>query len=175
MFILGIEVDRNGTELMAELFQINVIDVNELTIGTYVPQLNVSDLLVGANITLPSELLVENRRVANSVLLRDTLFVFNESSLNEQMLGNLFISSSLRQSVKNLTEPVIIEFYLSEVAKCMQSFISRLTIYTCFFSQFSQMPDNITESATCVFWDLSAKGAEFSFLLFVSIISFPPH
>lgn len=116
MFVLGIEVDREGTDLITDLLQINVMDVNELTGGMYVPQLNISDVLMGANITLPSELLLDGRRVANTVLLRDTLFVFNQSSLNEQMLGNLFISASLRVSVKNLSEPVIIEFYLSDVS-----------------------------------------------------------
>ncbi len=114
--MLGINVDEEGTDLITELLQISVMDVNELTGNTYVPQLNASGLLVGANITLPSELLLSGRRVANTVLLRDTLFVFNLSSPNEQMLGNLFISASLQQSVKNLSEPVIIEFYLSDVS-----------------------------------------------------------
>ncbi|XP_064394608.1 hemicentin-1-like isoform X2 [Halichondria panicea] len=134
VFVLGLAVENGSmTSLNTELVQIQVEAVGGSGGGSYTPQLNISDILVGGNITLPPALLSEGLRVANLVLLRDTLFVYDEASLNELTLGNLFISAALLERVEDLSQPVIIEFYQSE------------------------MPGNETTNATCLFWDLTAK------------------
>ena len=116
VFVLGLAVENGSmTSLNTELVQIQVEAVGGSGGGSYTPQLNISDILVGGNITLPPALLSEGLRVANLVLLRDTLFVYDEASLNELTLGNLFISAALLERVEDLSQPVIIEFYQSEV------------------------------------------------------------
>ncbi len=116
LFVLGLAVDNGSvTSLNTELVQIQVEVVGGSGGGSYVPQLNISDILVGGNITLPPALLSEGLTVANLVLLRDTLFVYDEDSLDGLTLGNLFISATLGERVEGLSQPVIIEFYQSEV------------------------------------------------------------
>lgn len=120
--------ENSTIRLTTDLLQIQAEDLNVSgfsgqSFAPVLPVVDVDGVLSGVNITLPQSIVddvtTDIFRVVNFILLRDTLFVYNitDTRFQEQSLGNLFVSASLAQRVRGLSQPISIQFLL--VSQCL--------------------------------------------------------
>ena len=153
-FAHRIELGLNATSLFIEedfQMQVQNIPITSYSGQNYTPQFDtlkfqknaVQTPIQGASMSLPDNLVEdltmdnsETLRVFSSVMLTDSLFVLNESSVqalqlasSELTLGNVIISASLSGygRVENLSEPVRIYYTQTQVSAGQHNYYSWFT------------------------------------------------